>query len=207
MINLRILAFASILMATTQSVAQDTASQSSEDNMEPDMQFGQRIEEPPEAQQAPQADLRPFEFFGLTIDRVYDGKIEFAGKTCRIRANRAEQTCARLFGGKIGNANVSPLVALFENGKLDSVIGGADVSEFRELADAFAAKYGEPDKTEETTVQNRMGAEFEQVTMKWQFSDGVLVLQARGSTIDESRFYFVIDEKLDEPKESPPINF
>lgn len=207
MINLKSLAFASILMTATQAVAQDTASQSSEDSMEPDMQFGQPIEEPSQAQQAPQADLQSFEFFGLTTDRVYDEKIKFAGGSCRIRANRSEQRCSRLFGAQIGNAKASTLGALFKNGKLSGVYGSADLSQFRELAGAFTAKYGEPSKIEESVVQNRMGAEFNQIIMYWQFSDGVLELNYRGGTIDNSAFYFVSNESLDEPEESPPINF
>lgn len=207
MISWKTLAVGSILMTATQAVAQDTASQSSGNNLEPDLQFDQPIEDAPEAQQSSQAGLAPFEFFGLTTDRVYDEKIKWAGRSCRVRASKAEDDCSYLWGAKIGNATTTALLGKFKNGKMVRVLGNAMVSQFGDLADAFTAKYGEPSNIEESVVQNRMGAEFNQITMYWQFSDGVLQLDYRGSTIDKSFFSFISNELLDVPKEAPPINF
>jgi len=203
--NLKIGVFAAIAMSTSGVVAaQEAKVDKGQADEAPGMQFGQSIEAMPDTK-APQETLPDFEMFGLNAGDSYSGNIRFADKSCRLKGQGTEN-CTRMFGAKIGRATVSPLIALFENGKLGNVYGASPISNFRELASAFEAKYGDAHNVDETEWQNRMGARFDNIVMSWQFGDGVLQLKARGRELDSSEFIFQASTNQQD-EEAPPINF
>jgi hypothetical protein len=58
-------------------------------------------------------------------------------------------------------------VFMFLNGKLGGVSGRFKVEAYPDLRTAFVDKYGAPSSTERSTVQNKMGASFEQESLVW----------------------------------------
>lgn len=166
-------------------------------------------EAPPLATLEPQADgqmpLPSFEMYGLRTDQVYDGRISFADNRCNISV-RGEDFCRDLNGTTLGSAEINWIAAQFMDGRLQLIMGETTTANFRDLAHAFTTKYGEANQIEETEVQNRMGATFDNVTMRWRFSDGFLELIARQGQIDTSVFRFVPASSLKEPT-PPPVNF
>lgn len=55
--------------------------------------------------------------------------------------------------------------------------------DFSDALDALTLKYGPP-KLKRSTVQNRMGASFDQLEATWKDGDRTLYLQRHGSTVD-----------------------
>ena len=150
--------------------------------------------------------LPTFEMFGLTTNKVYDGKVEFAEKTCDITKIGPDR-CARLFCCvKMGNALVRDLEVNFVDGRLIKIVGFTNVSQFENLRAAFVAKYGSASDVEVSEVQNRMGATFDNTIMRWAFADGVLLLHKRLGTIDDSALMFLSESAMEEP-EAPVVNF
>ena len=62
---------------------------------------------------------------------------------------------------------------------------------FDTAAQGAIQKYGKPTKTTSSTVQNRMGASFENTTLVWGDENGSYILMAKyGSTLDRGMIYF-----------------
>jgi hypothetical protein len=58
---------------------------------------------------------------------------------------------------------------------------------FAELKNMVIAKYGEPFKIENGTVQNKLGATFPQTSVIWNMNEGVMILENPSSKLDKLR--------------------
>lgn len=161
---------------------------------------------PQSGRKAGEIPLSAFEMFGMSPSGTYTGEISVAGRKCKLKGSGVEN-CAQIYGpAAISDVRLKILLFMFNNGKLFGVSGTAPFTNFSRVAEAFEAKYGKPYKTENTVWRNRAGASFDNVKKTWVFSDGLLTLEARGSTIDEMKFLFASVENAPQ-KDPPAVNF
>jgi hypothetical protein len=73
----------------------------------------------------------------------------------------------------------------FDNGKLATVTGDFDPNIFDTLEEAFVSKYGKPHRAENSTVQNRMGAMFQQRELTWSGDVFTIFLHRYGGEVTE----------------------
>lgn len=73
--------------------------------------------------------------------------------------------------------------------------------QFENLLDIFTKKYGKPIKTEESKIQNRMGAEFLQSIVYWQNGERAISLYRYGNTIDKGYAVFTSADEVREALE------
>lgn len=70
----------------------------------------------------------------------------------------------------------------FRESRLGLIVCNLPNDHFREVAEAFEAKYGKP-KSKESVMQNRMGAKFTNTTLEWLRGDEILTVQQYGGDI------------------------
>lgn len=98
--------------------------------------------------------------------------------------------------GKLRGSNVPALntfanheiknMGIFHDGeRLVLVMVTLDGAAFDDLHEALAAKFGKPFASDKSTVQNRMGASFDQVQTLWTAGDTFLRIKKRASKLDE----------------------
>lgn len=80
----------------------------------------------------------------------------------------------------------------------DGVVTAVLVShfDFDEALEAFTLKYGKP-KLSVSTIQNRMGAKFEQVSAVWEDETSILMLKRHGAKIDEPSLGLMSKKAID----------
>jgi hypothetical protein len=78
----------------------------------------------------------------------------------------------------------------FFDGRLYSVGMGFGIKFYPEIRDMLAGKYGKPTREKAQNVQNRAGANFENVVSEWDFREGTLKLNMRFGKIDTSWLLF-----------------
>ncbi|MDP3855339.1 hypothetical protein [Phenylobacterium sp.] len=73
---------------------------------------------------------------------------------------------------------------------------------------AFEAKYGAPCTAENSTLQNKFGATFDQTTRAWCFADGQLQLKRYSErNLQRSSVDFIARRLADRKPPTPPVNF
>jgi hypothetical protein len=73
----------------------------------------------------------------------------------------------------------------FENGKLANIAGDFDPNEFDSLEEVFVSKYGKPRSAENSSIQNRMGALFQQRELTWSGDVFTIFLGRYGAKLTE----------------------
>jgi hypothetical protein len=73
----------------------------------------------------------------------------------------------------------------FKAGKFTSLTGDFEPSMFGVLEEAFTSKYGKPQDAENSTVQNRAGATFQQRELTWTGDTFTIRLERYGSKVTE----------------------
>jgi hypothetical protein len=113
--------------------------------------------------------------FGMTVEEVR--KIMPFG----------QYACSSLSTGYLCRFASDPFVFWFnfENGKLATVNGDFDPAMFGLLEEAFVSKYGKPQKAENSTIQNRMGAAFDQREITWAGNVFAISLHRYGAKVTE----------------------
>ncbi len=113
--------------------------------------------------------------FGMTVEEVR--KIMPFG----------QYACSPVSSGYLCRYPVDPFVFwfTFENGKLATITGDFDPNIFGTLEEAFVSKYGKPHRAEDTAVQNRMGATFQQRELTWVGDVFTISLQRYGASVTE----------------------
>ena len=76
-----------------------------------------------------------------------------------------------------------------------------DPSKYETLKEALIEKYGDKFMSKDETVQNRMGAKFQNETISWELSDGLVSLSRYGSKIDKGFAYIGSRDYVDSLKE------
>lgn len=149
---------------------------------------------PPAAQAQPR-----YEYRGLHLrDSIPDdGKEGARGMSCgRMDPRELQDTkiCEALEGGFAG-ALSGRFTFILVDRKLASMAITFDESERTKVTDALEARWGKPTSSVAPAVQNRAGATFTNLILRWRFSDGTLELEQRAARVDES-VASITDEKL-----------
>lgn len=89
----------------------------------------------------------------------------------------------------VGGRPVESVSVVTMAGVIQSVLVSFKADGFDDVRDAVASKYHDL-RCQASTVQNRMGAVFDQVQCEASRPDGVLILQKRMQTVDDSMLFF-----------------
>lgn len=101
-----------------------------------------------------------------------------------IGSSRADLPALASFAG----VRARYYAANLSKGVVHTVIVSFASTDYDTVEAAVTERYGKPAERKLTTVQTRMGAEFDQVTTTWREGDSLLVGRKRSSTIDEAAF-------------------
>jgi hypothetical protein len=99
----------------------------------------------------------------------------------------------------IGDVAIMLLSYKFFEGKLYSLDMAFHVNWYSKIREMLAGKYGEPTRETASTIQNRAGASFENITTEWDFREGTLKLNKRYGQVDTSWLTFenpAVEEKI-----------
>jgi len=127
-----------------------------------------------------------FDFRGMRLGDSVTREVERTQRlSCRrnLENVRGLEWCTpsnREFAG--GNAII--IVNLLDR-KISSFLFSFDSELFYPAASGLQSRWGEPDSLRSEVVENRMGAKFENVLMRWILNDGVLELDRYGTTVTE----------------------
>jgi hypothetical protein len=124
---------------------------------------------------------------GLKVDQPVDC---VAIKAMEMRSGTFADTCTAggspwytetqfLNGKAMMRLSQSPEKAL-----LSVAIGDYGSFNFNDALDALTVKFGPPTSLEKSTIQNRMGASFDQIEATWVDGDEKIVLSKHGTTIN-----------------------
>jgi hypothetical protein len=119
---------------------------------------------------------------------------------CRgLRGFDEIRACQRQFdyGGQV----VLWLSGDFEEGGLMAINARLDTRAFKPLLEAMVERFGAPTADEPRTVQNRMGASFDDRRVTWIRGDALLVLRQRSSKLDEAAVSLVSQSFLKRQRE------
>lgn len=93
---------------------------------------------------------------------------------------------------KLGEINIKKLSLEFDKeSKLEKVVMMIDPDVFEPLFEVFKKKYGEPAKVNESEIQNRMGATFNQVVAMWIDEARAIQLNKYAGQIDRGGAVFL----------------
>jgi hypothetical protein len=103
----------------------------------------------------------------------------------------ADRICGSslLSGGdaNYGGASVVSIIAMFLNDSLWAVTLTFPSSDTSTLISALTERYGKPAKLEDSTVQNRAGASFDQTKATWKLNDGTVEVYKRSGKVTDGR--------------------
>jgi hypothetical protein len=77
---------------------------------------------------------------------------------------------------------------------------GFHVNWYSQIREMLVGKYGKPTREKASTIQNRVGASFDNITTEWDFQEGTLELNKRYGQIDTSWLTFInpaVELKID----------
>lgn len=98
----------------------------------------------------------------------------------------------------IAGAPVVLWLVSFQGPEVARVLANLDTKHFARVVAAITEKYGEPAKRSTGTVQNRMGATFDQHEITWSRDGRVLTVTRRASKLSEMRVFLTSEDKLRE---------
>lgn len=87
----------------------------------------------------------------------------------------------------IGQVRVFAMIEFETGGGMDFIYLSFPSSNFYQIKVAFVERYGEPTSRRSQTVQNRMGAQFENEILEWTGEKVVIDLQKYSSKLPDSR--------------------
>lgn len=88
---------------------------------------------------------------------------------------------------RIGGVAPTLWLASMRDGRLSSISVSVRAADFDRLYDALKERFGPPMTVQESEVQNRMGAKFDNVEAAWRASGNVLLITKRTGRIETSR--------------------
>ena len=71
-------------------------------------------------------------------------------------------------------------------------------SDYERVVAALTERWGKPASAKSSTVQNRMGATFDQMETEWRVDGSVLLAKKRGTTVDEMGLYLSTEKYIAE---------
>jgi hypothetical protein len=90
----------------------------------------------------------------------------------------------------IGATNVDVFVRFYDD-RLEDITLIFKASSYDTMASAFTERYGPPTTTKKETIQNRMGASFQNELLFWRGPNISILLQKYGSKLDDGNATFV----------------
>lgn len=90
----------------------------------------------------------------------------------------------------VGGVEVMSLKYKFFNGKLFSLDMALNFRQYSQIHDMLVGKYGKPTRIKAGTLQNRMGASFDNLTSEWDFKEGTLKFDMRFASVEMSWLTF-----------------
>lgn len=80
------------------------------------------------------------------------------------------------------------VILRFIGGRFTQALGEFPAQQYSDVRDMFVEKYGSAHHTEHGTVQNKMGATYDQESLFWRGDNAHVILERYGSTISEGSF-------------------
>lgn len=99
----------------------------------------------------------------------------------------SDTTCYMFHGTTIADTEAEIVALYFYNDILQRVTVTFKESEFEKVRISIQNKYGVPSNSKKTTVQNKMGASFENTTVTWNNGVSMLELEQRSGRVDDSQ--------------------
>jgi hypothetical protein len=103
----------------------------------------------------------------------------------------------------LADAPVKSWTIFFRDDKVSSVLVSLPTLKFDQVSAALAEKYGKPEFDEKSTVQNRMGASFDQHEMIWKRDGTVLDVRQRAGRIDDMAVRLTSESEMEKSKPKP----
>jgi hypothetical protein len=142
----------------------------------------------------------PFEFKGIGLGSDITA-IESSPKfSCRNPDSPiADRICSLRYGERetIAGAPIGTLLLYYYDGKLQTISISLEAKHFSQVAEALKEKYGEGNSKTET-IQNRMGASFENRIVTWRKPGAILEAKRFSGKIDTSSVMFRTDVAIEE---------
>jgi len=127
----------------------------------------------------------PFELKGLRIGMPSaEAKALFPTSMCPPIGGAMVCSVGTVSFGDATSARLS--YVLLDNNVIDIYIS-LNETEFNGVVDALKSKFGMPSREENSIIQNRMGAKFENVTLSWTNGDISLTAERRNTSVDKSK--------------------
>lgn len=109
-----------------------------------------------------------------------------------IGASRADLPALVTFAGVRANYYAANLL----DGVAHTIIIAIDAGDFAQAESAVSEKYGQPAQRKTSTVTNRMGAAFDQVSVEWRREGSILAGAKRGATVEKGAFTLTSERAL-----------
>lgn len=106
-----------------------------------------------------------------------------------VKEKLAELNCGTICAGylRIGQVRVFTVIGFETGGGMDHVSLSFPSGSFYQIKVAFVERYGEPTARRSETLQNRMGAKFENEVLEWNGEKVLIELQKYSSKLTDSR--------------------
>lgn len=154
---------------------------------------------------APAAAQEPLTFKGFELGADKEAFLAALPPASICREDRCTWTAERCSGWEkqcsYGGVVPELIGATFKDGKLATVIVFMPSSKFDELASAMRERFGKPARDEESTIQNRMGASFDNRKLRWIRSGVWLDLTKRAGKIDRCTVFLTSEQHAMEAAE------
>lgn len=105
----------------------------------------------------------------------------------------------------IAGARVQAIMLLIYDGLLGTISVQIAEQDFRQVAIALQTKYGDGQHTE-SLLQNRMGAQFKSLNIKWEMADQYINAEQRSGKIDRSSIIFSLKSAQEAYKSRIPAS-
>jgi hypothetical protein len=151
------------------------------------------------AQDAPQS-LPRFELRGAAFGDPEPRRMNLFGMGCsKDELVKSADLCADVDKPpKIAGVQIASIVRGYLDKQLYTLSLYFDSDDYEALAEALAAKYGEPISTTHQEVQNVSGATFTNEKKTWLFNDASMAIERYGSRITEGRVFAASTDRLAE---------
>lgn len=139
-----------------------------------------------------------FEFKGFRIGETTYAQVQSANQfECRtIKEPVADYAC-QARRETIAGAPTSSVLLVFYGDKLTTIMITFGTEDFQQVKRALEDKYGQG-KIASSTVQNRMGASFDNETITWRSSGSSMTLKMRDRKIDQASLSITASTAVDE---------
>lgn len=98
----------------------------------------------------------------------------------------------------LAGGDVETWFAIVREGIATSIMVTMQTGNFDRVAAALSEKWGKPSASESSTVQNRMGATFDQTTITWRVDGSVVTAKRRSSKIDQMSVSLTTEKEIAE---------